>query len=213
MRFSLDLELLARARQWAVYLAIAILVIHYHFFPVIMGIGSLLGMLYIGIAWRSIRWKDWWPLLLLELFYVFSVINIRGELNPNMYYDTNWPKMQLGLALVPFMFVGLRPKRSWATIWVLSSVAIFTAALVVASYNSFQMVEGAIRFIPYSIETYGMHQFSSWQSIISGFSFFSYMQLARNVGVWPAFLCYCLVVSLIVVLPTYYSEFFFAILG
>ena len=206
MRFSLDLELLARARQWAICLAIAILVIHYHFFPIIMGIGSFLGMLYIGIAWRSIRWKDWLPLLLLELFYVFSVINIRGELNPNMYYNTNWPEMQLGFALVPFMFVGLRPKRCWATIWVLSSVAIFTAALVVASYNSFQMVEGAIRFIPYSVEKFGMNLFSPWQSIISGFSFFSYMQLARNVGVWPAFLCYCLVVSLIVVLHRMYKE-------
>lgn len=205
-RFAVNMDLLQTVRQWVLCVAIVLLVAFVKPFPVVMAIGSLLGIFYVALEWRRISWRDWWPLVLLVLFYLVAVLNIRGELDPNMHHNTNWAELQLGFALVPFMFVGLRPLRRWGATWVLSTVAIFTIALIVATAKSFQMVDGAIRFIPYSLSYYGVDGFDAWRAIRAGYSFFTYEGLTRAVKAWPMYLSFCCLLSLLVVLHRLFKE-------
>lgn len=191
-RISVNMALLERVRQVVMCIAIALLVIYIKPFPVAMAVGSLLGIVYVALAWRQIKWRDWWPLLALEVFYFIEILNLRGPLDPSLVHNPNWAEMQLCFVLVPFMFIGLEPRKSWGTAWVWSSVAILTLALLVATYFSFQTVDGEVRFIPYSG--------SLWKALRDGRSYFSYYSFARNVGAWPMFLSYSFVVSILIVL-------------
>ena len=199
-RISVNMALLERVRQVVMCIAIALLVIYIKPFPVAMAVGSLLGIVYVALAWRQIRWRDWWPLLALEVFYLIEVLNLRGPLDPSLVDNPNWAEMQLCFVLVPFMFIGLEPKKSWGTVWVWSNVAILTLALLVATYFSFQTVDGEVRFISYPLEYYEHLSGSSWKALREGFSYFSYSSLARNVRAWPMFLSYSCVVSILIVL-------------
>lgn len=200
------MALLERVRQVVMCIAIALLVVYVKPFPVAMAVGSLLGIVYVALAWRQIEWRDWWVLVLLEVFYLIAVLNVRGELDPNMHFNTNWAELQLGFLLIPFMFIGLRPKKSWGTVWVWSCFAILTLALLVATYFSFQTVDGEICFIPYPLEYYEYLSGSSWKALRSGFSYFSYYALTRHVGTWPMFLSYSCVVSILIVLHRLFTE-------
>lgn len=205
-RMSVNMALLERVRQVVMCIAIALLVVYVKPFPVAMAVGSLLGIVYVALAWRQIEWRDWWVLILLEVFYLIAVLNVRGELDPNMHFNTNWAELQLGFLLIPFMFIGLRPKKSWGTVWVWSCFAILTLALLVATYFSFQTVDGEVRFIPYSLEYYEYLSGSSWKALRGGFSYYSYTAFARNVGTWPMYMSYCFVVAMLIVLHRLYRD-------
>lgn len=199
-KFSVDMNLLEKVRQWVLCVAIVLLVAFVKPFPVAMAAGSLLGIVYVALARRELNWRDWWPLILLEVFYLIAVINIRGELDPALHYNTNWVELQLGFALIPFMFVGLRPTRRWGSVWVLATVAILSLALIVATVKSFQVMGGELRFIPYSLSYYGQDGFGTWYAFSAGYSYYSYEWLTRSVLTWPMYLSFCCVVSLLVLL-------------
>ena len=205
-RISVNMALLERVRQVVMCIAIALLVVYVKPFPVAMAVGSLLGIVYVALAWRQIEWRDWWVLVLLEVFYLIAVLNVRGELDPNMHFNTNWAELQLGFLLIPFMFIGLRPKKSWGTTWVLGSAAIFTAALMVATFRSFQTVDGVLRFIPYPVDFCGREGVTFWKLLRAGYTYFSYEGLSRGVAVWPMYMSYCFVVSMLIVLHRLYRD-------
>lgn len=205
-KFSVNMDLLETLRQRVLCIAIVLLVAFVKPFPVVMVIGSLLGMFYVALEWRRIGWRDWWPLGLLVLAYIIAVLNIRGPLDPELHKNTNWVELQVGFALIPFMFVGLRPSRRWGTTWVMASASIFTVALIVATVKSFQTVDGGIRFIPYSLYYYGQEGVSIWNSLRTGYSFYSYWSLARSLNIWPMYMSFCFVLGLLVVMHRLFSE-------
>lgn len=202
----INMDLLEKIRQWVVCVAIILLIVYVKPFPVVMVLGALLGVVYIVAAWREIRWKDWWPFLLIEVFYLIAVLNIRGALDPNMHFNTNWVVLQVGFALIPFIFIGLRPQRRWGTVWVLSSIGILTLAFIVATIRSFQEVDGALRFVPYHLDYYSRDDVTVWTALRSGISFYSYGSFARGVLAWPMYMSYCFVVGMLVVLHRLFNE-------
>lgn len=203
---AVNMDLLEKVRQWVLCVAIVLLVAYVKPFPVVMAIGSFLGIVYVALNWRTLSWKAWWPLGLLIVFYIIAVINIRGELDPNMCHNTNWAELQLGFVLVPFMFIGLRPMRRWGSAWVLATVVILSLALVVAAVRSFQTVGGEVRFIPFSLSIYEREGFDAWKYFSLGYSFFSYAWLTGKVNAWPMYLSFACMVSLLVLLHRLYRE-------
>lgn len=165
-----------------------------HFFPPFMGLGAVLGIVYVALNWRTIAWKDYWPLLFTVGYYLLLLINIPRSIAPEA--AQNAAVVQIGYLLVPFIFVGLRFRKSWGTAIVLGSIAWFALALCKATISSFQIIDGRLLFYPFESRFYG--QEDSFSLFREGLSFYTYSGLTHGLRQTPSVSAVFLIISLII---------------
>ena len=159
----------AGCRQLGVVVTIFLLTVCHPAMMITLGLSALLGIIWMIRARKTIPWHHLWPLGLPVLFFVLILTNIPRSPSPTAMHaiDRNLP-----WALVPLMFVGLKPNRLWGRAWVWGTVIAFTTMLI----------KSTLHFIYYRLD------FKST---------FCYEDLTYNLGVGSLFFCVCCAVSLV----------------
>ena len=188
---------LMQLRQGTIGVIILLATVHPKFIPPFMVLAVLLALVHIARHFRSIPWRSYWPMLPMMAYYLLALIDLPASLSPGQMQSA--AMLRVAYLLAPIALIDLRPTRWWGTAQIGAGVLIVLTCLAMALYHSVSMTDAGLDFYPFANPNRAEVMQDVWDCFWDGQSYFYYAEFTMLVNIFPSFMGFSVLMSLILV--------------